>query len=121
MKHEAKHYISANSLTVRHARFILTVLTAFLFLQSFAHQSHGQDSATAKEKRSVDSIAEIIDRAGRLYRSGKFKSAAAKIADAQEKLMALAKNADTELHALIQPEYKRLSKAHELLLSLIHI
>ena len=100
----------------RNARFYLIALTVLFLLPTFAHQARAQESATTKEKRSVASIGKIIDRAGRLYKSGKYKSAADKISDAQKKLMSLAKEADAELHALIQPEYKRLSKAHQLLI-----
>lgn len=100
-----------NNTSVFLYRFFVAVSIALLLSGSLA-----ADELTAKEKKAVKSIGKTIDRAGRLFKTKKYASAAEKIAQAQEKLLRLAKDADKELLAIIAPEYQRLSTAHELLI-----
>ncbi len=74
------------------------------------------DEPTAKQKRSVNAIAKVIDRADRLYKSKKYESSAEKIIEAEQQIMRLATEADADLISLIQPEYDRLAQQHKLLI-----
>ncbi|MEM9412940.1 MAG: c-type cytochrome domain-containing protein, partial [Planctomycetota bacterium] len=94
---------------------LATQVCIFLSLISLHFNVALAQEVTSKQKRQVKSIASIIDKAGRLYKSKKFKSSADKIEDAHEAVHKLAASANKNLMQLIKKEYERLERAHQLL------
>ena len=93
-------------------RFIIGVFALSIFF--IANPGNAQE-ITSKQKRQVKTIASNIDKAGRLYQSDKYKSAAEKINSANAQLQQLAASAGKDLMELLYVEHARLKKAYELL------
>lgn len=72
-------------------------------------------SLTPKEKQSLQRIKSNIDRAGKLFKSKKFKTSAQSIQKAMDQIGTMSSNARPILIEALQPEQARLAKAHQLL------
>ena len=70
---------------------------------------------TAKQKQSLNRIKTKIDRAGKQFNAKNFRASRDYIDQAIKQLDSLAPEAGPELIELIKPEYRRLTKAHQLL------
>ncbi len=92
--------------------FAVGILSFFILLS--VNFTSAQE-VTSKQKRQVKLIANTIDKAGRLYSSGKYKSAADKINTAHQQILSIAATAGEDLMELLADEHTRLKKAHELL------
>ena len=90
------------------AWFALAVL---LFLVSPAKAQE----PTAKEAKNIGQVKSLITKAGVYFKDKKFKSSAKLISNVQKKLNRFAKDADGKYRELLEAQYERFVKAHELL------
>jgi hypothetical protein len=74
-----------------------------------------QDGVSADQTRQIRRIAMGIDRAGRLYTSGKMAESAELIRDLAAELEKLVEGASDELLAVAKPQHDRLAQARKLL------
>lgn len=85
------------------------------FVAVFLVSANWSNDVTREQKREVNKIKSIVDRAEKSYRGKKIEACVKSITDAQQRLTKLAGGAGDELIQLIQPQYDRIQKAHELL------
>jgi mono/diheme cytochrome c family protein len=103
---------SIRNFFVRSRRTLQALAIAVCFCSCLATAA---DEPTRKEKSDVRRIHELIDKGGRLFKSGKYDLSLDAIEDARERLEKLAADADEDLMALLKPEHDRLKLAHSLL------
>lgn len=94
-----------------------TYLFVALIIGTLAAATSQAQDLTAKEKRSVKSLRQQINRAANSFKTKRYSSSADAIKRAMVKFDELASGARTELLTEIEKDYARMKKAHELLIA----
>jgi mono/diheme cytochrome c family protein len=72
-------------------------------------------AVTAEQRQEVERLQVQTRQAGQLYSAGKYEESAEKLADVQQRLIALLASKDPAVHKLARPVYNSLERAHALL------
>ncbi len=95
----------------------LLCLTLFMLLTAVVVSPvTAQAQVTGKQRQQIRKIQSSIDRAGRLFQNKKYDESAKLVKQIQSDLESLTVNASKALIDLVDPQYRRLTTAHRLLI-----
>jgi len=95
-------------------RCLLVILMLTTVFACLVGETSAQE-LTAKQKKNVEQVKNLISKAGIEFKEQKYKSSSKLIANVQKKLSRLAKDADGEYRQLLEAQHQRMAKAHEML------